>query len=211
MESLFGIALSSFFIAVSGAVMPGPVLTATIGESVKRGFLAGPLIVLGHGILETGLLVLIVLGFADLIRNSYVLGTVSLAGGTVLLWLSYGMLKDLRTLSLDLVPETKDSKGPILVGISTSLANPYWTIWWATVGLGYVIMSMKFGIAGVILFFIGHISADLAWYSFVSFLISRGKKHINDKLYRGVIGACAMILISFAFYFGFLGLTYLTA
>jgi threonine/homoserine/homoserine lactone efflux protein len=211
LESLIGIVLSSFFVAISGAVMPGPVLTATIAESAKRGFLAGPMIVLGHGILETGLLVLIVLGFADLIRNPGILGSISLAGGAVLLWLSYGMLKDLKNLSLDLVPATRDSKGPILAGITTSLANPYWTIWWATVGLGYVIMSMKFGITGVILFFIGHISADLAWYSFISFLISRGKKHINDKVYRGVIGACAMILIAFAFYFSFLGLTYLIA
>jgi threonine/homoserine/homoserine lactone efflux protein len=189
--------------------MPGPVLTATISESARRGFIAGPMIVLGHGILETGLLVLIVLGFADLLSKPGILGSISLAGGVVLLWFSYGMIKNIKELTLDLSMGTRNSNGPILAGILTSIANPYWTIWWATVGLGYVIMSMKFGIAGVVFFFIGHISADLAWYSFVSLLISRGKKHISNIIYRGVIGACALILIIFAFYFSFLGLKYL--
>ena len=69
MEKLTAIFISSFIIALSGALMPGPVLTITISESTKRGFIAGPLIVLGHAILEISLLVLLVLGFADLINN----------------------------------------------------------------------------------------------------------------------------------------------
>ncbi|HRT27943.1 MAG TPA: LysE family transporter, partial [Syntrophales bacterium] len=69
MESLAGIALSSFMIALSGAVMPGPVLTVTISESLRRGFLAGPLIILGHGLLEIALLAVFVLGFADVIGH----------------------------------------------------------------------------------------------------------------------------------------------
>ena len=42
---LFGIFATSFVIALSGALMPGPVLTVTISESTKRGFWAGPLII----------------------------------------------------------------------------------------------------------------------------------------------------------------------
>ncbi len=201
MEKLTAIFISSFIIALSGALMPGPVLTITISESIKRGFIAGPLIILGHAILEISLLVLLVLGFADLINNPALLGIVGIAGGLVLLWISFDMLKGIRQLTLDLSSGKSARGGPVIAGILTSLANPYWIIWWATIGLGYVIISMKLGFIGVAVFFAGHILADLLWYSTVSLLVSRGRKHISDRIYRGVIGTCAVMLIFFGVYF----------
>jgi hypothetical protein len=92
LNPLFGIFLSSFLIAFSGAVMPGPVLTVTISESAKRGFWAGPRIILGHGVLEIALIAAMVLGFADLLKHPAVMGVIGIAGGAVLFWLSYGMV-----------------------------------------------------------------------------------------------------------------------
>ena len=209
MESLLGIALSSFLIAISGDVMPGPVLTVTISESAKRGFMAGPMIVLGHGILELSLMILIIFGFANIVNRPGVIGVVGLAGGVVLIGLSYGMLKNLKNLRLDLTPDQNISGNPVIAGILTSLANPYWTIWWATIGVGYVVIAMKFGMMGILFFFIGHIAADLAWYSGISFLVTRGRKHISDRIYRGIILVCALVLIFFAVTFGIMGLNQL--
>ena len=209
MESLLRIALSSFLIAISGDVMPGPVLTVTISESAKRGFMAGPMIVLGHGILELSLMILIIFGFANIVNRPGVIGVVGLAGGVVLIGLSYGMLKNLKNLRLDLTPDQNISGNPVIAGIRTSLANPYWTIWWATIGVGYVVIAMKFGMMGILFFFIGHIAADLAWYSGISFLVTRGRKHISDRIYRGIILVCALVLLFFAVTFGIMGLNQL--
>lgn len=63
MNSLFGIFITSFLVAFSGAVAPGPVLTITISETARRGFWAGPLIIVGHGILELILFIAIFFGF----------------------------------------------------------------------------------------------------------------------------------------------------
>jgi len=209
LESLLRIALSSFLIAISGDVMPGPVLTVTISESAKRGFMAGPMIVLGHGILELSLMILIIFGFANIVNRPGVIGVVGLAGGVVLIGLSYGMLKNLKNLRLDLTPDQNISGNPVIAGIRTSLANPYWTIWWATIGVGYVVIAMKFGMMGILFFFIGHIAADLAWYSGISFLVTRGRKHISDRIYRGIILVFALVLIFFAVTFGIMGLNQL--
>ena len=63
----------------------------------------------------------------------------------------------------------------VLAGILLSLANPYWFIWWATIGIGYILFSFQYGIAGIIAFYSGHILADLAWYSMISFGIAKGR------------------------------------
>ena len=43
--SLIAIFSSSFVIALSGALMPGPLLTVTVSESPQRGVVTGPLVV----------------------------------------------------------------------------------------------------------------------------------------------------------------------
>ena len=205
MENLAGIFISSFAVAVSGAVMPGPVLTVTITESARRGFRTGPLIVLGHGVLEIALLVLLVVGLADLISKPFFIGIVGVSGAAILLWMSFGMFRSMGSIGTWTGGGESRSRHPVLSGILTSISNPYWFIWWATIGLGYVLMSIRFGPAGLIVFFAGHISADLAWYSLVSWLISRGKGFLSVRIYRGLIGTCAVILALFGIYFGVFG------
>jgi threonine/homoserine/homoserine lactone efflux protein len=79
-----------------------------------------------------------------------------------------------------------------------SLANPYWIIWWATIGLGYVLHSQKLGFIGIVFFFIGHILGDLVWYSAISFAVGKGRKFFSNKTYRILVGACAAFLAFFA-------------
>lgn len=190
--------------------MPGPVLTVAISETARRGFRAGPLIVLGHALLEITLIALLIVGFADMIKRPGLMGMVGIAGGAVLLWMSFNMLRGIRHLSLNLSRGKSAWGGPVTAGILTSLANPYWIIWWSTIGLGYVIISMQFGFIGLAAFFTGHILSDLAWYSTVSLLVTRGRQYISDRVYRGVIAACAVMLIFFGIYFGVTGIRFLT-
>jgi threonine/homoserine/homoserine lactone efflux protein len=60
---------------------------------------------------------------------------------------------------------------------------------------------MKYGIAGVVVFFLGHIFADLAWYSVISYAVARGRKVMGDKSYRTVLALCALFLIAFGVWF----------
>ena len=117
MENLALIFGSSFIIALSGALMPGPVLAVTITEASRIGLRAGPLIMLGHALLELALFSLLVLGFVHFINHPVVLGVVGVAGGLILLWMSCGMLKGLRTLDLNLEASGRSNTGPVLSGI----------------------------------------------------------------------------------------------
>jgi threonine/homoserine/homoserine lactone efflux protein len=202
---LITIFATSFVIALSGALMPGPLLTITLSESARRGFHAGPLIVLGHGILELFLLLLLLLGLAPILKNDQVIGSVGVVGAVVLIWMAIGMIRSLPSLSLEGAFKESKSNNPVWAGILMSLANPYWIIWWATIGLGYILYSLTVGLLGVTAFFAGHILADLAWYAAVSFAVARGRRFMSDRIYKGVIACCALALLGFAIYFGLSG------
>jgi threonine/homoserine/homoserine lactone efflux protein len=202
---LITIFVSSFIIAFSGAMMPGPLLTATISESSQRGFIAGPLLIVGHGILEIMLLAALVLGLAPFLQRSDVFAAVAIAGGVILLWMAAGMFRTLPTLTMSPNPGSMRSGSLVMNGAIMSIANPYWIIWWATIGFGYVIYSWRYGIAGIVVFFTGHILADFVWYSAISAAVGKGRHLFSDGLYRWVIGTCAIVLIIFACYFFYAG------
>jgi threonine/homoserine/homoserine lactone efflux protein len=206
---LAGVPVSSFIVALSGALMPGPLLTITVGEATRRGFWAGPLIILGHGILELALVVLLLAGLGSILNRPLVLGTVGLVGGGVLLWMGLGLLRASRTSRLHFEAGTVGGLHPVWSGIVMSLANPYWLIWWLTIGLGYVIFAATYGVFGVFLFFAGHILADLAWYTLVSAAVAYGRNFFTDGLYRGFLAGCGCFLFVFSAYFGIQGVKFL--
>jgi threonine/homoserine/homoserine lactone efflux protein len=210
--------VSSFIIALSGALMPGPLLAVTIRDTTRKGFAAAPLLVLGHGILEAGLLALILLGLAEWIRSDLAVTVIALAGGAMLFWMAIGMVREIRNLRFDVSGGSTDGSREgadrgtgglarsVGNGVVASISNPYWTIWWATIGLGYLVMSRELGALGVLLFFAGHLLADLVWYLFIGFAVSTGRSRFTDRAYRGVVGACSAFLFFFALSFVGFGL-----
>ncbi len=204
--ALITIFTTSFIIALSGAMMPGPLLTVTISESSKKGAMAGPLMIFGHGILELVLVIALISGLAPLLERSDVFIFIALTGGTVLLWMGVTTIRSLSTLSLTTQTIRQSSNNLIIQGIILSIINPYWLIWWASIGLGYIMHSVKYGLLGIIAFFLGHILADLSWYSLISLGIARGSHLLTDSLYRKIICGCALFLILFGCCFFYSGI-----
>jgi threonine/homoserine/homoserine lactone efflux protein len=204
--TLITIFSSSFLIALSGALMPGPLLTVTVSESTRRGAIAGPLVIFGHGILELSLITALLLGMAPLLQRNDVFVFISLVGGSILLWMAFSMFKSLPGLRLEVNSKNEKKKNLVLTGVLFSLANPYWIIWWASIGLGYILHSVKYGVIGVATFFLGHILADLAWYTLISFGVARGRRFFSDVFYRRLIGCCASFLVIFSCYFFYSGI-----
>ena len=197
---LIGIFFSSLVVAFSGAMMPGPLLTVTISESTRRGAAAGPILITGHAILEFILIAVLLLGLGPFLKNDFFFIGSALLGGLIMLWMAWGMFRSLPSLTVNVGTETEKKKNLLLTGIFMSFANPYWTIWWATIGIGYIVVSQRFGIAGLIFFFAGHITGDYIWYSAISVAVSRGKSLFTDRIYRILIGVCGAFLAVFAVY-----------
>ncbi len=206
MLALASIFCTSLLLALSGAMMPGPLLTATISESVRRGASTGPFLILGHALLELAMVAALLVGLAPFLARAAVFAAIALVGAAVLVWMAVGMFRALPGLRIDWDAH-RDRSGPLVpAGILLSAANPYWVLWWATIGLGYLVSCRALGAAGVAAFFLGHIAGDLAWYSLISVLVARGRRLLTDRVYRGLIGVCATFLAGFAFYFAYQGI-----
>jgi threonine/homoserine/homoserine lactone efflux protein len=207
MLALVTVFFTSFMLAFSGAMMPGPLLTATISESARRGSLSGPVLILGHSLLELGMLLLLLVGLAPLLKQDLVFAVIALVGAGILIWMATGMLRSLPTLKIDWDARQERSGPLISTGILASLANPYWTIWWATIGLGYLASCRALGVLGIAAFFLGHIAGDFVWYSIISVLVAKGRHLLTTRIYQGLIGVCALFLVCFAGYFAYAGIT----
>ncbi|MEN6592661.1 MAG: LysE family transporter, partial [Methanobacterium sp.] len=81
--------LTSFGVGLSGALVPGPMLTVTVSDSVKKGFLTGPLVVLGHFITELILIIFILAGFSWLVGSAEVAIIIGTLGGIMLIYMGY--------------------------------------------------------------------------------------------------------------------------
>jgi threonine/homoserine/homoserine lactone efflux protein len=199
---LFG---TAFIVGLSGALAPGPVLTATIGETIKRGFWAGPLIVLGHALLEIVLLVALVAGLGYWLTRPIVQGILGVGGGALLAILGVRMMATARDSVFEALTTSPDKRaavrGPILTGVLTSLANPFWTLWWATIGLTYVSLALKRGPLGLGAFYSGHILADLLWYSLVAAAIASGRRILPVRVYMVLFLLCGLALACLGGYF----------
>lgn len=195
-------------VAFSGALMPGPLLTINIRESLKTGFWAGPKLILGHALLEAMLVLALLFGLGSIIELPLSKGIISILGGMFLFWMAYGMLfkEGKAGLNLQADQELSPSKNTqrmslVLTGALISLANPYWSLWWATLGLGFLAQAREFGLSGIAFFYSGHIFADFLWYSLISLAVSKGKTYLSPKLYRGIIIVCAIFLFYLSFDF----------
>ncbi len=195
-------ALTSFGVGLSGAMVPGPMLTVTISDSVKKGFKAGPLVILGHFITELIIMIAILAGLSWIIGSQTAVFMIGVFGGLVLIFMGYNISKTDEKLSDIKNNENTQKYGSIMGGIITSITNPFFYIWWATVGCAFMFKGLELaGIIGLIGFIIGHWSADLSWFSIVSFFSSRGSKIMNDKTYRTVMVICGIFLVLLGAYF----------
>ena len=202
--NLFLIFGTAFVVGLSGAMMPGPLLAASVSEAARRGFRAGPLLVLGHAIVELLLVVALVWGLSEVLEQSLVAGIIGVVGGLFLLGMAFALLRQARRAVAPLeVSQQPARRGRWLIatGAVLSVANPFWIMWWATVGTTWLLWSLAAGAIGVVVFYLGHILSDLGWYSMVSLVVARGRRLMSLRVYRGLLLACGVALIGLGVYF----------
>ena len=204
MSGITEIFFGSLIVAFSGALVPGPMFTLVVTSVAQKGFWTSVFIVVGHSILELLIVILFFLGILKYLDNPVVVKVISILGGTFLLYMAasiiYSVVKKRVRLDLDKtrIKGNLGTKNTFIIvgkGILISLANPYWYIWWLTIGAAFMVRSVTISFGGVSAFYIGHILADFIWFLFVGFVVSTGRRFLNQKVYIGILLACSAFLV----------------
>jgi threonine/homoserine/homoserine lactone efflux protein len=177
--------------------MPGPVTAATVAKGYRDKH-AGLAIGIGHGIIEIPLIIVIGIGLGVYFENLYIQLAIGLGGGVMLAYLGINMLKMRKDTSIN---EEYLPYSSTLVGIMTTVANPYWFLWWATLGAAMIMLSLELGILGLAVFTIVHVSCDIGWDYFVSYSVNRSKTFWHERTHEIVFAICGLTMIIFAVYF----------
>jgi len=184
----------------------------TISQSARHGFWAGPLVTAGHAMAEVAAVAALAMGLGKVFKRSLVAGLIGLLGGGVLLWMGVDIARSGWVgIALELEPGEMGvgAFGSVGAGVLASISNPYWVVWWASVGAGYVVMALRRGLPGLGAFLSGHILSDLSWNSLLAFLIASGRGLLSVSFYRGVLVVCGLILVALAIYFIYSGFGFL--
>lgn len=192
---------TAFFVGLSGAMAPGPVTVVLTQQALRRGFRAAPLITLGHASLELIMFSLLLFGLGNLLTGRFA-ALIGLVGGGMLLWMGQAMILNPPEESLG----SKEGRGradssPILAGVLATVSNPYWFLWWGTVGVGYISISKEHGFLGLLSFFTGHVLSDLLWLSFLALALVSGKRFMTARMIRGLMRLLGLSLVVLAGYF----------
>ena len=200
-----GMLVLGFLIGLTGALAPGPTLVAAINASVKCGWTAGPKVTLGHIAVEI-LMVAFIAGGLAVVLSGYS-AAIAVVGGAALVAFGILTVHGSRKARLEPAGEEPGGAGPVLAGFVTSIANPYFWIWWLTVGSALLVGAMEGGVVVMAAFIAGHWCADLGWYTLVSSGIHKGRFFLSVREYRIVLAACGVFLVGFGLYYLATGLS----
>jgi threonine/homoserine/homoserine lactone efflux protein len=191
--SLVAFLFEAVVISLSGVMAPGPVTTVVVGKGSESPH-AGALVAVGHGIVEIPLMAAVFYGLGHLLDRPLVQPVIAVLGGLFLLLMGLGMFRGIRQEELG---GTRYGASPVAAGILLSVGNPYFLVWWATVGAALIMSSVRFGAWGFAALALLHWLCDLVWYWILSLLSFKGGQFFGRGFQRAVFLVCGVLLVVF--------------
>jgi threonine/homoserine/homoserine lactone efflux protein len=186
--------ISTVAISLSGVMAPGPITAATLAAGVRSRH-AGAMIALGHAAIEMPLILLLSTGIGGFLTSSTAQVGIGLAGGMVLMLMGVQLLFSLRKRSVGSANPVQ--RNPLVIGVVLSVANPYFLVWWATVGLSLALQAVAFGVFMLALFAIVHWLCDLAWLEVLSLAGFTGSEVFGRRAQTVVTLVCGIVMVGF--------------
>ena len=202
MHEIFGFLGLVILISASGVMSPGPLFAANVVYGLREGKISGIKIAIGHTIVEFPLIVLLGIGFFSIESVPQIRTLITILGAVGLF--GFAILQIRAVTKEKFCLETKSGQGPFVAGILLSALNPFFIIWWLTIGLVLISESIQnFGIIGIVILFLFHIWMDYAWLFTIAAFSSKAKNYLSKKNFKIIIIGLSIILIYYGIDFLF--------
>ena len=196
MEILFSFAIMVIAISASGVMSPGPLFTANIIYGLKEGKMAGLKLAMGHTVVELPLIVMLGVGIVSLETFPEYRTSITIIGALGLFVFAGLQIKSVFGNNFE--KKTSIGKNSFLAGVFLSALNPFFLIWWLTIGFILITESIAiWGISGVLVLFILHIWMDYLWLFAVAGFSSKAKNILSNRNYKIIIICLSVVLVYF--------------
>ena len=185
-------------ISLSGVMAPGPLTASAIAIGARNRY-AGLALALGHGIIEFPLMVLIMFGLGAILKSAVAQTIIGFAGGVILFLMAIQLF--IRAKTTDAAQQKMLDKKPIWAGIILSAGNPYFLLWWATIGLALATTARAFGIWAFVLFALVHWLVDCVWLHALSWASFNGVALLGPRALQIALRVCSVALFFFGLFF----------
>ena len=200
MIQIIEFAILVIIISASGVMSPGPLFAANITYGLREGVKSGIKIAIGHSIVELPLVILLGIGVFSLEIFPEFRTIISIFGAITLFVFAGIQIKTILGKNKNI--SIKPKQGPIVTGILLSALNPFFIVWWLTIGFKLISDAMLiWAFAGILIVFVFHIWMDFAWLGITAFLASKSRKIISNRNYKIMIVVLSGTLIYFGIIF----------
>ena len=166
----------------------------------EGGASTGLKIAIGHTIVELPLVILLGIGalslesFPEFRMIITILGAITLFG--------FAILQITKTFSAREKFLEKPTHGPLITGIVLSALNPFFLMWWLTIGFKLISDAMEaWSLIGILVMFGLHIWLDFAWLGATSFFASKANKILSNRNYKFLMLGLSGMMIYFGITF----------
>ncbi|NIP61868.1 MAG: LysE family transporter [Nitrosopumilaceae archaeon] len=204
MLEFFTFSLSVILISASGVMSPGPLFASNVLYGIKEGLKGGIKVSVGHAVIEFPLVVLLGVGVLSFESFPEFRTLVSILGGLALFAFAGFQIKNVLKQSKLTAAESKH--GAIVSGIFLTGLNPFFLIWWFTIGFKLISDALLlWSLWGIGILFLLHIWMDFAWLGLVAFLAAKSKKILSNNSYKLITLGISGILVYFGILFTYEG------
>jgi len=184
----------------SGALAPGPLSMATFGAGLRHGWKAGLIASTGHLAAELPIFFLVAYGLLSIESIAGLRNILLIVASVFLFYLGYLHVKT-DEVEFEALDETRH---PFTIGFVFSLFNPYFILWWVTIGSIFIYDSIRIlGFIWLPAIYLAHVWMDYAWLTFLSFLANLGVTRFSSSFLRYVNIGLGIILIFFGASFAY--------
>ena len=199
MEQLLEFSVLVIVISASGVMAPGPLFAANITHGLKDGAKSGIKMAIGHTIVELPLVILLGIGVFSLELFPEFRTVISILGAITLFVFAAIQIK---TIFRNKKSTTNLKQRPLVSGILLSALNPFFIIWWLTIGFKLISDAMLiWAFSGILVLFVLHIWMDFAWLGAISYLVSKSAKILSNKNYKIIMICLSVMLVYFGITF----------
>ena len=200
MIQIIEFAIFVIIISASGVMSPGPLFAANITYGLREGVKSGIKIAIGHSIVELPLVILLGIGAFSLEIFPEFRTIISIFGAITLFVFAGIQIKSILKKNKNI--SVKPKQGPIVTGILLSALNPFFIVWWLTIGFKLISDAMLiWAFAGILIVFVFHIWMDFVWLGITAFLASKSRRIISNRNYKIMILVLSLTLIYFGITF----------